>query len=1133
MASVVTPLVYRVASGQPVNVGRYPGGKFAGLQALSDAVMSGGFSVTAVTPPPPPPSPQAGLPQVALQSATSGSKAFAVGFTFRQGDIPGGQGVVVSGAAARASVMTRWPDGSVRFAIIAGTYTSVGGTPSTLTMSAGTVTAGAALTASVVQTAMGAATAVVNCGAFGSVTFSGSDFASPFATHFTNDLGAEFIYRKQVGADAHLAAWLHIRAWPDGQLEFLPVVENGYLQVSGPTTKNEVFSFTLNGTTLFSDRVGVDVVTQSYSGTGFTTKSPVRGVNPFRVRVGALSGDATWVSTDGNGLSTFTVAWDGATPGSAPTVTVLGLPHHCRTPLLSGSALSYWLGVDPGVSALHDRAYMQATEVVPTYYATIDPSNAQVATLPASFTPLQAGSFAYSDDFMGGTGFASPIGLLPQHDAVYLMASSGVWASVQRNGYSVGRYPIHWRDETTNRPPILASYPNLVIGPSQGVTNTGSSTTSSYTPAVTGTAPPAWDLAHCPSVGFMAYLLTGRYYFLEEMQFAAVTNSLLQDDVIRDGGVGAVWHYPDTRHGAWAIRTLMQAQVMTTDSDTAQKNNFKAALQGTIDKFHSRYVAQAHNPLGYTEPGADYFGSQSSTYGDRLFMQDFSVGSWGYMLAAQPVLDSGYAAKIAAFFNWHAPATIGRLGDPDDATAWPVNNPAHYNGAVAPSDAPDWAGGTGPWYANFRAAYNATILTPPGWLSTNKLLLGAEILPGANSFLGNMLPAIAYAVRHGVTGAKEGLRRLMALEGFGRLMLDLQTTAVWGVKPASGALPTWLTANPFVWNEIPTSTLAGSAAGIGSTPGDATAQTTRLLAFSGISKRKAEVWTIATGGHNDNADNGARMLDISADSPAWTYPKASDWNGSENTVAYYASGSPASRHSHRSTFWVPQRSRFLLVGCRATWGGSAASFNDVASFNPATSAYDPQGTRAAPICAINAFDPVTGIGLGSYTSSGGQIVRFNATADTHTITAGGSIGYMPTGAYDSKRGEFYYLGWGDGEAGGSGVVSRKVSSSGATVTNITLTGTGATAFAAAAPSYGTMVYDPVVDCYWWWDGVSRQLFKIVPTSSTSWACTVQTISGTPPVVAQYSFSRMEYIAELGGLVFMPTGAHPLQFVRTF
>lgn len=345
--------------------------------------------------------------------------------------------------------------------------------------------------------------------------------------------------------------------------------------------------------------------------------------------------------------------------------------------------------------------------------------------------------------------------------------------------------------------------------------------------------------------------------------------------------------------------------------------------------------------------------------------------------------------------------------------------------------------------------------------------------------------------------------------------------------------PTWLSgASTFDWIQIPGSTLAGSAAGIGSTPGDATAPTTKLLAYSGISKRGTEVWTIATGGHNDSSDNGVRKLELAASSPAWELIKASDWNGTEANIAYYASGSPASRHAHRSTFWVPQRSRFLLINARAVAGGAANSFTDTASFNPSTPGWDAQGTRATPLCSINAFDPVTGIGLGSYSSSGGQIVRFDAAADSYTVTAGGSIGYMPTGAYDSNRGEFYYMGWGDGENAGASITSRKVSFDGATVTPITLTGAGATAFAAATPLYGTMVFDPVVDCYWWWDGFSRQLFKIVPNGTTTWTCTVQTITSTPPVVAQYSFSRMEYITELGGLVFMPTGAHPMFFVKT-
>ena len=40
---------------------------------------------------------------------------------------------------------------------------------------------------------------------------------------------------------------------------------------------------------------------------------------------------------------------------------------------------------------------------------------------------------------------------------------STTWAALQRNAYSAGRYGIHFRDETTNRPLRFSSHPNLVL----------------------------------------------------------------------------------------------------------------------------------------------------------------------------------------------------------------------------------------------------------------------------------------------------------------------------------------------------------------------------------------------------------------------------------------------------------------------------------------------------------------------------------------------------------------------------------------------------------------------------------------------------------------------------------------------
>lgn len=347
---------------------------------------------------------------------------------------------------------------------------------------------------------------------------------------------------------------------------------------------------------------------------------------------------------------------------------------------------------------------------------------------------------------------------------------------------------------------------------------------------------------------------------------------------------------------------------------------------------------------------------------------------------------------------------------------------------------------------------------------------------------------------------------------------------------AGYSLPTWLSgSSTFDWIDIPGSTLAGSAAGIGSTPGDINSAACALTAYSGIAVNGSEILLVATGGHNDSSDNGVRGIDLAANSPAWVLRKASDWNGSESNIQYYASGSPASAHRHRSTHWVPQRNRMMLFAQRASAGGSANTYFNTEGFNLGTNAWVTPGTYANALSGMGCYDPASGKAYGS--GGSGQFYVWTEASDTHALTATG-WDYMPTMAFDTARGQVFCMVWGDGEAGGTGTKAYVVNASGTTRTAITLTGAGATAFATATPDYGTMVYDPQVDCLWWWDGASRQLFKIVPDGSTTWACTVQTITGTLPVVRGNAFSRMEYASALKGLVFMQSGAYPLKFVRT-
>ena len=526
---------------------------------------------------------------------------------------------------------------------------------------------------------------------------------------------SSWVYRKQVGGDAHLVAWLEVRLFAGGAVEVLPWIENGYLNVAGPTNKSATYTFSLGSTQRFSQAIN--------------------------------------------------------------------LPNHCRTPLLSGAALSHWLGTAPSVIVKHDTAYMQSTELVPSYRGVTPPSAVRVVALTSTFTPLQQGGFDYDSDSMANTGYQHPIGMLPEHDVLYLTcaSSSMPWYAVQYNGYSAGRYGIHHRDETTNRPLRFSSYPTTVVGQGAGITATGSSSTNTFTPDATGTSPPAWDCAHHPSVGYMAYLVTGRFYFMEEVQFAATLNYLNGSTVPRESGnaVFASWSALQTRGAAWGLRTLAQAATVTPDSDTTLRTEFLNAVTNNVNTYHSTYVAQTNNAFGWAKPdGAEYAPPGGGKLIHSTWMQDFLTGAFGYMLALDLGVSSTTKSKLQAFFAWKAQSIVGRLGG-TSATEYNFRDAARYTIAMAPSETPNFDTGAGPWYANWGALYQAALGVPnPG---TTGALNGTIDI---TSYWGNLQPAIAYAVRHGVPGAAAAYNRMTSASNWATLRNGADNDPVWGVQPA-------------------------------------------------------------------------------------------------------------------------------------------------------------------------------------------------------------------------------------------------------------------------------------------------------------------------------------------------------------
>ncbi len=993
-----------------------------------------------------------------LSDASVSAAPYCIGFAFRKGDVPAGTGLTTSAGAIQVTVRNTWPDGSARIAEIAGSLTLTAGVPLAVYLRPGSSASGVALnTADLKRTGV---TAQIGCGTFGSVSWSGADWDSPFMQWTAGPVMSSWIYRKPVGSDAHLVAWLEVRLFSNGAVDVLPWIENGYIAVPAPANKSTTYAFSLNGSERFSRAID--------------------------------------------------------------------LKHHQRTPLIAGSALSYWNVSDPALRFQHDAQYLMSTEMVPTYFAQMGGAAGAVSGLPTGYLPLQQGSFNYDSDNMASTGYQDPIGLLPQHDVLYLVGGSfDVYPAVVRNGYSAGRYAIHYRDEATNRPLRFSQHAHRVISDSQGFKDNGASVTGLRTPVATGGNPPGWDCAHSPSVGYMAYLITGRWYFMEEVLFAATANFLGNgsNDALRDGAKGLVQTATDawqTRSCAWDWRSKIQALAVVPETDATLRNELTTCVINNVDHFHTRYVARPNNPYGWILPGETYNGTVSEI---AIWQQDFVTAVFGWAISLDLPLDAPTKSKLGEFFQWKARSVTMRLGTRADW--WYINADPYTIKTGTSLNIASFAAGTGPWPSSVNAVYRATFTPPPGWMGASEGLLAGEYDTGfwARAMWGNLQPAIAYAVRHGAADAIEGYERMLGASNWAAVAAGFNARPVWSVAPAPRS-PSWAASVPLHrWIEVPGTSGAGGAAinawgTLVHVPG------TGLLVSP------------ANGGHTDSSDNRVSSIDLLQDRPAWSVPiAASSAADVRSNVDYYADNKPVSRHGYHHAHFIAQRRRVMLFGAAAWYvnGGTGYAVDGHSVTN--TWAWDAPGTwpRLAEGRGFgSAHDPVTG---NVWTSAGW---RWNQATNTWAQVARFPVAWRWPVSYDPARRRFFTLQFGDGQGFdlARGVVASIFDPDTGAQTPITFNPSAALSqFVADAPTYAALDYDPHHDRFLFYDGqgaTAGRVYVITPREGTMWDMRILTLEGSGPGATPSAGinGRFRYVPALRGFVVLPQMSSNIFFFRT-
>lgn len=312
----------------------------------------------------------------------------------------------------------------------------------------------------------------------------------------------------------------------------------------------------------------------------------------------------------------------------------------------------FWWGEEPLIHIKHDARYLMRTGAIPTYDSTVTIPNYALSSMEREWQNvdglMQPG---LTDTYMPGPGGRPDIAPLPGWAVCYLI-SQDIRAKTSTLGTSeqAGSWSIHYRDEYTNLPISLDTYPNMtIIG--DPFWFPGGEPNSPYEP----------DMSHQPSLSYVPYLITGDYFHLEELQFWANWN-MFYGPASRHGYAQGLISWDQIRGQAWGLRTVAHAAYITPDAHPL-KAYFLEKLNNNIDYYNKNWLNW--NPLGYIT-------NQSWLDLDKwisTWMDDFLTWTFGHLVSL------GFT-NAADFRDYKAKFPVGRMTHPDycwilASTSWP------------------------------------------------------------------------------------------------------------------------------------------------------------------------------------------------------------------------------------------------------------------------------------------------------------------------------------------------------------------------------------------------------------------------------------------------------------------------------
>lgn len=375
----------------------------------------------------------------------------------------------------------------------------------------------------------------------------------------------------------------------------------------------------------------------------------------------------------------------------------------------------WWNDAEPHVYLRQDTQYIQNSMAV-SKYEQLQPDESFLAKLRQSCAPLDN---CDQTNAMGNPGAQAAIGPLPRWTSVYIVDPDvRAYSWMLANTDALGTYPVHYRDEATGWPLSIQEHPYVTIlgwSNARGVANGNGAHASDYrkdllpncvkdsvltekcTDNWYGTGNPhTWSNAHQPAAGYVAYMVTGSYYYMEELAFYASMSELEAGADYRGLSKGLIDRARSQVRGkAWVLRELVDAAWLLPDGYPL-KAEFNADVKNSIADFNTQYTDNPDaNPLGMMNSGSLYALNGGKNNAGTPWQHNFLTWSAGH------AAELGFAGA-GAFRNWLAKFEIGLMTDS-------MNDPVHgFCWLEASAYTIQVKDAAGSWLPNYAAVYAAT-----------------------------------------------------------------------------------------------------------------------------------------------------------------------------------------------------------------------------------------------------------------------------------------------------------------------------------------------------------------------------------------------------------------------------------------